>query len=82
MITKHVPSKEELKAIHSKHGAGGSSIHIHDIYTGDRVRVKKPEFLKHVKKHKNKKITETIIATGNHPKVGHRVRQIVHKKTC
>lgn len=80
-IVRHKPSAEELRAIHSKFGNGsGSAISVHDIKTGRKVKLKQPDYLKHIQKHKNGKKSETIIAVGDHPNQFHRVRQMVHRK--
>ena len=54
---------------------------MYDVFNKEQVKIKKPDFYKHVKYHKNGKRTEVIIGAGNHPRVGNRVRNILHKQT-
>lgn len=79
MPSKHKLTSDQVAKVYGKFGHPKGGLSIHDIQTGEKTRVKKPDFVKHLQRRKNGSKREVIVARGTNIE-GHNVSQIVHSE--
>lgn len=70
---------EQMAVVYGKHGHVKGGLNLHDISSGEKTRVKKPDYIAHIQKRKNQANRRIIIARGQNVH-GRNVAQIVHSE--
>jgi|LWDU01.1.fsa_nt_gi hypothetical protein len=72
MIKKSKLNRKQLAVIHATHGNRNGGLNLFDVKTKKKVHIENPRFVTHINGNRH-----TVIASGNHPVLHHRVYGIV-----
>jgi hypothetical protein len=72
MIKKSKLNRKQLAVIHTNHGHSNGGLNLFDVKTRQKVHITNPRFVTHINGKR-----QTVIASGKHPQLHHRVFGIV-----